>query len=127
MVFDIPSFFDYALLGLRIIVAIVFFSSGLKHVSKPQERAESIGLSPASTTVLGVVELIGAFSVALGIYIQIGAILLSIVMLGAIYKKIVVWKKGFYSKEGFGWHYDMLLLMANLVFLATGGNLVLIG
>lgn len=84
-------------------------------------------MSPEATHFLGTVEILAALSVAAGIYIQIGAVLLIGIMLGAIYKKTMVWGTGFYSDEGYGWHYDVLLLCANLVFLATGGSFVLAG
>lgn len=126
MIFEITFLYDFAILALRIIVAIIFFSSGKGHFMKPDKRSESIGLSNQATLVLGIVEMVGAFSVALGIYIQIGAALLIAVMLGAIYKKIFVWNVGFYSKEGMGWHYDLLLLCANLLFLTASGRYVLI-
>lgn len=127
MIIDLSPLSDVALLALRIIVAIIFFSSGKSHAMQSAERAESIGMSPGTTRFLGIVELTGALSVAAGIYIQLGAALLIGVMLGAIYKKTMVWDTGFYSEEGFGWHYDLLLLCANLVFLATGGSLILLG
>lgn len=113
MIIDLHSLIDVALLALRIIVAIVFYSSGKSHAMQPDKRAESIGMSPGVTRFLGITEIIGAISVAFGIYIQIGAVLLIGVMLGAIYKKTMVWGTGFYSEEGMGWHYDLLLLCAN--------------
>lgn len=128
MLLDLTFFSDVAFLGLRIIVAIIFYSSGKSHAMQPAKRAESIGMSPGTTRFLGIVELTGAISVAAGIYIQIGAALLIGVMLGAIYKKTMVWGTGFYSEEGFGWHYDLLILCANLVFLtAGGGNIIITG
>lgn len=128
MIVDLTFLSDLAFLALRIIVAIIFYSSGKSHAIQPAKRAESIGMSPGATRFLGIVELTGALFVAAGIYIQIGAALLIGVMLGAIYKKTMVWGTGFYSKEGFGWHYDLLILCANLVFLTRGGgNLILIG
>lgn len=127
MLIDLSPLLDFALLALRIIVAIIFFSSGKSHVMQPAKRGESIGMPPGATRFLGIIEITGAISVAAGIYIQIGAILLIGVMLGAIYKKTMVWDMGFYSDKGFGWHYDLLLLCANLVFLAMGGDLMLVG
>lgn len=124
---DTNTLLDLGLLLLRIVVAIIFFSSGKSHALHPAERSESIGLPEQATLFLGVVEMTGAVSIALGIFIEVGAILLILVMLGAIYKKIFTWKTGFYSDKGFGWHYDLLLLSANLVFLAEGGRFVLIG
>lgn len=128
MIINLSFLSDLALLVLRVIVAAVFYSSGKSHAMQPEKRSESIGMSPGATRFLGIVELMGAISVAFGVYIQIGAVLLIGVMIGAISKKIFVWNTGFYSEEGFGWHYDLLLLCANLVFLtAGGGKLVLIG
>ncbi|HUG39554.1 MAG TPA: DoxX family protein [Longimicrobiales bacterium] len=113
---------DVALLLLRLMIAAVFGTSGWSHMRKPRERAESIGMSPAFTLVLGIVEVVGAASVALGIYAQLGAILLIAVMLGAIQKKVFVWKTGFWGEDGQGWYYDLLYLVCNLVILATGGG-----
>jgi putative oxidoreductase len=120
----IHPFFPYALLFLRLIVALIFFSSGIQHVRIPSNRTD---LSPKLTLLLGAVEIIAPIMIAFGIYVQIGAMMLIIVMLGAIYKKIFVWKIDFYSSDSLGWHYDLLLLCANLVFLSGGGPLVLIG
>lgn len=124
MVFSTGPFINYALLFLRIIVAVIFFSSGLAHVRNPSERTD---LPVFLTILVGLGEIVGPIMLAFGIYVQIGALLLLTVMLGAIFKKIFVWNTGFYSNEGFGWHYDLLLLCANLVFLTGGGSLVLIG
>lgn len=113
---------DVALLLLRLMIAAVFATSGWAHATKPKERAESIEMTPPATLLLGVVELLGAASVALGLYAEAGAILLMGVMVGAIYKKVVVWKSGFWGDEGQGWYYDLLYLVCNLVILTTGGG-----
>ncbi len=115
---------DIAPLLLRLMIAALFGTSGWAHMTKPKERAESIGMSPRFTLALGVVEVLGAVSLALGIYLQIGAILLSGVMLGAIRKKAFVWKAGFWGDEGEGWYYDLLYLVCNLVILTTGGGAI---
>jgi len=128
MIINLTPVFDPALLVLRIIVAIIFINSGWSHIKNPKKRAESIGLNARSTLILGLVEIVGAISVAFGIWIQIGAALLMLVMIGAIYKKIAAWQIGFYSDKSLGWHYDFLLLCANFVFLTgNGGHLVLVG
>jgi len=60
-----------------------------------------------------------------GILIQLAALGLMLVGLGAIGKKITVWKTGFWGEKASGWHYDLMLLTMNLVILCTaGGNLV---
>jgi putative oxidoreductase len=120
-------FSDVALLCLRLIVAAVFFESGRKHAGDPVGRAASIGLSPGATRILGLVEMAGALGVALGVFTQVAALLLMLVMLGAIQKKVFVWHIGFWGEQNSGWHYDLTFLLANLVILTTaGGRLVLV-
>lgn len=126
MILESTSIYDLAILALRIVVAIIFFSSGKSHVLEAGRRSRQIELSRKATIFLGIVEVIAAFSIAFGIYIQIGAALLIIVMLGAIYKKIFKWNTGFYADDGYGWHYDLLLLCANLVFFTAGGAYILV-
>lgn len=116
------QFSDHALLFMRLMVAVVFVDSGWKHFSKPVERGNSIGLSPGFTRFLGLAELAGGLGVALGVLTQLAAIGLILVMLGAIHRKIFVWKTGFWGKGADGWHYDLLFIAMNLVIATTGGG-----
>jgi putative oxidoreductase len=116
------QFSDVALLCLRLMVAVVFFESGRRHASDPVGRAASIGLSPGVTRVLGWAEMAAALGVALGVFTQVAALILMLVMLGAIQKKIFVWHIGFWGENTYGWHYDVTFLVANLVILTTGGG-----
>lgn len=113
---------DAALLALRLMIAIVFGWSGWGHASDPVKRAENIGMSPNFTRFLGVAELAGSLGVAFGVLAQVAAAGLILVMLGAIQKKIFVWHTGFWDKKGNGWHYDLMLVVMNLVVIATGGG-----
>jgi putative oxidoreductase len=61
------------------------------------------------------------------VLIQPAAIGLILVMLGAIQKKAFVWKTGFWGEKSGGWHYDLMLVLMNLVILTTdGGRYVLL-
>lgn len=122
MIIDTIFLVPYALLFLRIIIAIVFFSSGKSHVQFPVERSKSIGLTPKTTTVLGMAEIVGAISIAFGLFTQVGAFILMMAMVGALYKKIALWDTKFYEEKGYGWHYDVLLLLGLLVIFATSGG-----
>ena len=115
-------FSDAALLCLRLIVAAVFFESGRRHAGDPAGRAASVGLSPGLTRVLGLAEMAAALGVALGVFTQVAALGLMGIMLGAIQKKLFVWHIGFWGDKTYGWHYDLLLLVASLVILTTGGG-----
>ncbi len=119
---ELLRFSDVGLLLLRLMVACVFFTSGLNHLKDPAERAKGIGASIGFTIVLGSGEVLGSLGVAFGVLIQLAAIGLILIMLGAIQKKIFVWKTGFWGKGGSGWHYDLMLLVMNLVIVVTGGG-----
>lgn len=125
-----PALLDYsdlALFLLRIWLAILFGWSGWSHVTKPRERAESIGLSPGATFVVGAVEVTASALLVVGLWDQAAAAALVMVMLGAIYKKVFVWKSGFWGQGATGWYYEVLYLVCNLVVVTTGGGSIGIG
>ena len=119
---QLAQFTDLSLLLLRLMVAAVFVTSGWSHLTHPTERARSIGMSPAFTMFLGVAEVAGGLGVALGVLTQLAAIGLILVSGGAIYKKIFVWHTGFWGEKGSGWHYDLMLVLMNVVIACTNGG-----
>jgi putative oxidoreductase len=54
--------------------------------------------------------------------IQLAALGLIVIGLGAIQRKTFVWHTGFWGEKGFGWPYDLMLLVMNLVIVFTGGG-----
>jgi len=121
--FDLARFADAALLLLRLMVGAIFVSSGWSHLAHPAERGQSIGMSKGFTVFLGAAELAGALGVIFGVLTQLAAAGLILVMLGAMQKKIFVWKTGFWGKHGSdGWHYDLMLVVMNLVIITTNGG-----
>lgn len=119
---QLARFTDLSLLLLRWMVAAVFVSSGWAHLKNPTERAKSIGMPPSFTIFLGVAELAGGLGVAFGVFTQLAAIGLTLIMLGATQKKIFVWHTGFWGEKASGWHYDLMLLLMNLVIACTNGG-----
>jgi putative oxidoreductase len=113
---------DYALLFMRLLVGLVFVTSGWRHASDPVSRGKSIGLSPGVTRFLGIAEVAAGLGVALGVLTQLAALVLILIMLGAIHRKIFVWKTGFWGEHSDGWHYDLLFIAMNLVIATTGGG-----
>lgn len=113
---------DEALLLMRLLVGVVFISSGWSHTKDPVARAKSIGMSPGFTRLLGIAELAGGFGIAVGVLTQVAALGLILIMLGAIQKKISVWHTGFWGKGSDGWHYDLLFVAMCLVIATSGGG-----
>jgi putative oxidoreductase len=124
MVFpQLTQFTDIALLLLRLMIGIIFIVSGWKHVKDPEARSKDIGMSKGFTIFLGLAELAGALGVITGVLAQLAAIGLILIMLGAIQKKMFVWRTGFWVSSGTnGWSYDTMLIVMNLVIVTTGGG-----
>jgi len=124
---QLAQFTDLGLLLMRLMVGLVFVTSGWSHVTKPVERSKSIGMSKGFTLFLGAAEVAGGLGVAFGVLTQLAATGLILVMLGAIQKKIFVWQTGFWGEKTYGWHYDLIFIIMNLVILFTdGGRWVLV-
>lgn len=122
----LSRFTDASLLLLRLMVGLVFVASGYSHLKDPEARAKSIEMSKGFTIFLGIAEVAGGLGVAAGVLTQVAAMGLTLIMLGAIYKKIFAWHTGFWGEKSSGWHYDLMFILMNLVITcANGGAYVL--
>jgi putative oxidoreductase len=123
MSLPLAQFTDATLLLLRLMVAVIFGASGWGHLKDPEGRSKSIGMSKGFTIFLGAAELAAALGLALGVLTQFAAQGLILFGLGAIQKKIFTWHTGFWGRHGTdGWSYDLMLIVMNLVIVATGGG-----
>jgi putative oxidoreductase len=119
---QLARFSDLGFLLLRLMVGVVFTTSGWSHLKEPETRSKSIGVSKGFTIFLGAAEVAGSLGVMFGVLTQLAACGLILIMLGAIQKKIFVWHTGFWGEKGYGWHYDLMFLVMNLVIIFTGGG-----
>jgi putative oxidoreductase len=119
---ELARFTDFGMLLMRLMVGLVFVTSGYSHVKNLEERAKSIGMPKAFTAFLGVAEVAGGLGVAFGVLTQIAALGLILIMLGAIEKKMFEWHTGFWGEKNSGWHYDLLFVLMNLVIAFTDGG-----
>lgn len=124
---QLARFTDLALLLLRLMVALVFITSGTSHLKDPEARSKSIEMPKGFTIFLGIAEVAGGLGVAFGVLTQLAALGLILLMLGAIQKKIFSWHTGFWGEKTYGWHYDLMIILMNLVIASTdGGQYVLL-
>lgn len=119
---QLARFTDLGILLLRLMVGLVFVTSGYSHLKDPAARAKSIGMPKGVTIFLGAAELAGGLGVAFGVLTQLAALGLILIMLGAVQKKIFVWHTGFWGEKASGWHYDLMLILMNLVIAFTDGG-----
>lgn len=118
----LSRFTDLGILLLRLMVGLEFVTSGYSHVRNPAERAKSIEASKGFTLFLGIAEIAGGLGVAAGVLTQLAAFGLILIMLGAIQKKIFAWHIGFWGEKSSGWHYELMLILMNLVIAFTDGG-----
>src|ERR1700685_1918783 len=124
---QLAHFTDLGLLLLRLMVGFVFITSGHGHLQDPEARSKSIEMSKGFTIFLGIAEVAGALGVAFGVLTQLAAFGLIVLMLGAIQKKIFSWHTGFWGEKTYGWHYDLMFILMNLLIAFTdGGQYVLL-
>src|ERR1700739_672489 len=117
---QLAQFEDIAILLLRLMVGAIFASSGWSHLKDSEGRSKSIGMSKGFPVCLVAAELAGAMGIIFGVLTQLAAAGLILLMLGAIQKKIFVWKTGFWGKHRTdGWHYDLMLVVMNLAIITT--------
>jgi putative oxidoreductase len=120
---QLAQFTDVALLLSRVMIGLVFITSGWNHLKDPDARSEDIGMSKGLTIFLGAAEVAGSLGVIFGVLTQLATAGLILIMLAAIQKKIFVWRTGFWGDSGTnGWSYDMMLVVMNLVVVTTGGG-----
>ncbi len=119
---QLTQFADFGILLLRLMVGVVFITSGWNHLRDPEARSKSIGLNKNLTILVGAGEVLGSLGVTFGVLTQLAALGLILIMLGAIYKKIFVWHTGFWGQKAYGWHYDLTFIAMNLVIIFTNGG-----
>jgi len=118
---------DLGLFLLRLGLAIIFLYHGGMKLKAPGMMAKGLGWQSWQVSLLGLVEVIGALSVLVGVYAPYGGLALALVMIGALYFKMVKWKIPFFGMDKMGWEFDLILLVVSLaVFLGNVGAYALL-
>ncbi len=121
---SLMAYSAWGLLALRVSLAATFFAHGkMKMGMWKMQPSEQMPAGMLNTMkFLSVVETLGAIGLLFGALTQLAALGLGVIMVGAIYMKVVKWKSPFASVEKNGWEFDLVLLAGALaVFLAGPG------
>ncbi|TSC59095.1 MAG: DoxX [Candidatus Peregrinibacteria bacterium Greene0416_19] len=112
---------DWGLLFLRVVVAAIFLYHGSQKWGLWTDAPEGMSLSMVTLfKMLSVVEPLAGLAVLLGLFTREAAAVLAVVMLGAIYTKMMIMNVGFAGQAGAGWEFDLVIL-AGCVILAMQG------
>ncbi len=116
---QLAQYNSLGLLALRFSIAAIFIYHGLPKLKNAKGMAQAIGFPTEAVFALGAVELLSSVGLILGIYTQLSALLLGIIMVGAIYFKVAKWKVPFAAMDKTGWEFDLILLAASIVILVS--------
>lgn len=121
---SLSQYEDVGLLIVRLALGIIFIYHALPKLKNPKAMAQMMGISnmAAMPFVLGLVELLAGVALILGVYAQLAALLIAIIMVGAIFMKINAWKVPFAAQDKTGWEFDLVLLAAALLILFSGSG-----
>lgn len=120
----LTAYHGWGMLLLRLSVGAIFLYHGIQKWavwSAPAGDPSGEGLVNLMK-FLSIVEPLGGAALVLGVLTQLAALGLSLVMVGAIYYKVVVWKIAFMAGNTTGWEFDFILLAANLAILFCGAG-----
>ena len=115
---------DTGLFILRLAIAIIFIYHSIPKLKNAKGMSAMVGMPAGMIMILGIIELLSGLGLLLGIYMGLSALLLSIVMIGAIGMKTMKWNTPFSAMDKMGWEFDLILLAGSLAILLGGGGSV---
>ncbi len=119
MFIELSQYSNIGLLILRLTVAFIFIYHALPKINKTRVVAQGMNMPVIFVLLLGMVELLASLGLIFGFYIQFFALLLGVVISGAIWFKAVKWRIPFYARETTGWEFDLILLASNIVIFLS--------
>lgn len=103
---------------LRTIIAIVFLVHGVPKLKMAAAMAPMMGMPARMIRIQGVIEISAAIGLALGIFMNLSALVLAIIIAGAILVKNFRWKLSFAAPANrTGWEFDLVILGGLLMLL----------
>lgn len=122
MLFELNQYSDVSFFILRLVIAAIFMYHALPKLKGANMMSQAMGMPAGMIFMLGAVEFVSSLGMIFGVQIQLAALLLAIVMIGAIYFKMMKWHIPFAAMDKTGWEFDLILLAANIVLLVNGGG-----
>lgn len=124
MIFELNQYSDLAFLVLRLAIAAIFIYHALPKLKGAKMMSQAMGMPAGMIFMLGSVELLSSLGMIFGFLVRLAALLLVVVMVGAIYFKTAKWHVPFGAMDKTGWEFDFILLAANIFLLVNGGGAI---
>lgn len=126
---------SFGLLLIRLVIGLIFMGYGLQKLlgwfggyglKGTGGFMDSLGLKPGvlMALVAGLFEAVGGFLFASGIWLTAGSVMITLIMLGAIFT--VHGKNGFWqSKNGFEYNLVLLAIVVGVALIGPGAYTLL--
>lgn len=116
------NYSDWGLLAMRLSIGAIFIVHGQAKLGtwQIQPNGQMKASMASIMKLLSIAEPLGGIALVAGFLTQLAALGLILIMLGALYFKIKVWKAPFKGDNATGWEFDLILLAGNLVLLTSG-------
>lgn len=121
---------DVVLVIARILFAAIFINSGIMHLTKLEAmtgyaKYKKVPAAKLSVVVSGLMILIGGLYIALGVYADLGALLIAIFLIPAAFMMHAFWKETDATakqNESIGFFKDLSLAGAALIIFVLVGS-----
>ena len=124
MLLELNQFSDISFLVLRLVIAAIFIYHAMPKLKGAKMMSQAMGMPAGMIFMLGGIEFLSSLGMIFGVYVQVAAFLLAMVMIGAIYFKTAKWHIPFGAMDKTGWEFDLILLAANIILLVNGGGAI---
>ena len=124
MILELNQFGDISFLVLRLVIAAIFIYHAMPKLKGAKMMSQAMGMPAGMIFMLGGIEFLSSLGMIFGVYVQVAAFLLAMVMIGAIYFKTARWHIPFGAMDKTGWEFDIILLAANIILLVNGGGAI---
>src|SRR3989338_8829310 len=95
----ISTYGDLAIFILRLVLGIIFIYHAIPKLKNPGGMAGALNVPAVFPFILGLAEGLAGLALILGLYTQIAALVIAIVMVGAIFTKILKFHVGFAAQN----------------------------
>jgi uncharacterized membrane protein YphA (DoxX/SURF4 family) len=116
---DLTQYADEAFWFLQAVVGVIFMVHSLGKLKAPAQTASMYGMPSFVGLLHGLVELVGGVLLVVDMFEQYVGLVFAVIMLGAIFFKVVKWKVPFSAMDKTGWEFDLVLLAASLLIAAS--------
>lgn len=115
---ELSMYGDLGLLIIRLALGAVFLAHGPAKLMDTKGTAKGTGLSKNMVMLVGIAETFAAAAMITGLWTNLAALIIIVVMAGAIYFKTQKWGKKFTGENG--WELDFTVMAAAIAVLLVG-------